>query len=168
MVPLLHKTLKNLYNRRFEHFMYTCICHLLDLSASHFSFLSVGFFYFVHMYIGFPYRLLLPFLVLLFDVFLRGQPHVSQCCYSSSNFLCGCFIVLGPLLLLYQLYLHVSPLFCLMAAIPANHFQFLPPVFTGILYLPVFEWWYFLAQRDIHFLLCIFKLTMGRLNFILF
>lgn len=140
--------------------------HQLDLFP-HFSYLSVGFFI-LSMYIGFPYLLLLPVLVLSFGVFLPGPPHVSQCCYSSPNFLCGCFLVLGPLLLLYQLYLHVSPLFCPMAAIPADHFQFLPPV------LPVSYIYQYLncdiflhKETNISYFVS-FKLTMDRLNFILF
>lgn len=111
--------------------------HQLDLFP-HFSYLSVGFFI-LSMYIGFPYLLLLPVLVLSFGVFLPGPPHVSQCCYSSPNFLCGCFLVLGPLLLLYQLYLHVSPFILPDGCNTRRPLPILAACFTGILYLPVFE-----------------------------
>lgn len=64
------------------------------------------------MRLGFSFLLLLSISALLkFDVFLPGPSHVSQCCYSSSNFHCGWFLVLASSLLLCQLCMHVSACF---------------------------------------------------------
>lgn len=136
-------------------------------SLSPFQLPLCWFFYFVHVH-WLPISVALACLSsFIWRISAWTTPRFSVLLFFP-NFLCGCFLVLGPLLLLYQLYLHVSPLFCLMAPIPADHFQFLPPVSPVSYIYQYLNCDIFLHKETYISYFVSFKLTMDRLNFILF